>query len=762
MFSLDSPLRRKFKRFIHLLSIMLAILIFSTYNLSAIAVGITPKDITINTIKANAKVYRDLDYSDLTDWESATKGFMGKLPYPAVIDNGEVDSGRKVYWDLGQYKFLITDADDPQAATEFDARIPTTNPDILPDAPSTANPSLWRNAQLNMQHGLYKVYPDPDVEDISIPGDIYQLRGYDLSVMTLVKSDNGWIVIDPLTSQETAETALALAHDSFEGLFSDEFVNDDQGKLPVSAVIYTHSHIDHFGGVRGVVDEDNVFSGDVVTGNISPTSDPTHIHIYAPEGFLEEAVSENVLAGNVMSRRASYMYGNLIPKIETGQIDGGLGKTTSSGTPTLIPPTDIIDSTTQPTSIDGVAIEFQNVPGSEAPAEMLFYFPGLGALCASEDATHTMHNLYTLRGAKVRDALGWAKYLNETIERFGSTVAVVFASHHWPTWGNTEVVDYLKKQRDLYKYIHDQTLRYANQGYTMLEIAEMLELPPSLAEEWYNRGYYGSLSHDVKAVYQRYLGWFDGNPANLHELPPEQAGDKYIEYMTAGVNNLDGLVAKARAEYDAAQNDDDTPYRWIAKLMSHVVFGHCKDFDIGDNTDCDAARNLEADALEQLGYQAESGPWRNFYLTGALELRNPINPDLPTPEAASPDIVTSMTAEMFFDYIALHVKGLEAALNNENYTFNIVSLDEQTFEPQETYFLELENGVLNYAKRIASTPGANTTIYITRSAFNDIILEGNLDGLTMDNFHYEGNIEDFKTFINGLDKFEFWFGIVTP
>ncbi len=765
MFLIDSPLRRKFKRFIHLLSIMLAILIFSTYNLSAIAVGITPKDITINTIKSNAKVYRDLDYTDLTDWESATRGFMGKLPYPAVIDTG-TGSEHKVNWDLGQYKFLITDADDPQAGTDFDARIPTTNPDILPEAPPTANPSLWRNAQLNMQHGLYKVTPEPDATDV--PGDIYQLRGYDLSVMTLVKSDNGWIVIDPLTSQETAEAALALAHDTFNNPaivngFEPKYLDDGNGKLPVSAVIYTHSHIDHFGGVRGVVDESNVFSENVVTGNISTTSDPTNVHIYAPEGFLEEAVSENVLAGNVMSRRASYMYGNLIlPNVlnlgDRGQIDGGLGKTTSSGTPTLIPPTDIIDSTTGSTSIDGVAIEFQNVPGSEAPAEILFYFPDLYALCASEDATHTMHNLYTLRGAKVRDALGWAKYLNETIERFGNRVEVVFASHHWPTWGNTEVVEYLKKQRDLYKYIHDQTLRYANKGYTMLEIAEMLELPPSLAEEWYNRGYYGSLNHNVKAVYQRYLGWFDGNPANLHELPPEQAGDKYIEYMIAGVNNLDDLVAKAQSDYDDGQ------YRWVAKVMSHVVFGPCHDIDpgftMGLTASCDAARNLEADALEQLGYQAESGPWRNFYLTGALELRNPINPDLPTPETASPDIVTSMTAEMFFDYIALHVKGLEAA--DRDYTFNIII---QNPDPGKNYVLDLENGVLNYVQKSIPDAGANTSIYIDdRSVLNDLIL-GNMtigEAAASGLVSLTGSPEDFQDFLTLLDEFEFWFGIVTP
>ena len=729
---------------------------------STIALTADIKDAECSTKKANQQVLKDLPFKNTEDFDLATKGFIAKLSDPVLIPpDGEPEKIGKI-WNLDQYQFLLENE-----------RVPS-KPKKLPAAPNTVNPSLWRNAQLNMQHGLYKVKPG-----------IYQIRGYDLAEITLVEGKNGWIVIDPLTSNETATAAMDLVDRNMENMELQKH-SGQTDPLPVSAIIYTHSHIDHYAGVQGLFDRD------------AKPIQPSEIPIYAPEGFLEEAVSENVLAGNVMSRRASYMYGNLIDKKETGQVDGGLGKTTSAGTVSLFAPTRIIstdaiydaetgeeildtgDAETgkdisdkdekkkfPKTTIDGVKIQFQNVPGSEAPAEMLFYFPDFQALCVSEDATHTMHNLYTLRGAKVRDAIGWAKYLNEAINEFGDNIDVVFASHHWPTWDkdetpdNNEAVEYLKKQRDLYKYIHDQTLRFANQGYTMLEIAEMLELPKSLSEEWYNRGYYGTLNHNVKAVYQRYLGWFDGNPAHLYSLPPEDAGAKYVEY-----------IGGARAAIDKAKEDfTNGEYRWVAQVMSDVVFGTCKGnlppykdkrYD-EDKQNCINATRLEADALEQLGYQAESAPWRNFFLTGAQELRNGVPKDKAHDSEIS-NTIDAMTSDLLFDYMAIRLDGVKAE-HLKKYTFRIKfpHIDEQ-------YLLSVENSVLNYTKedynqeydrnyRASTKP--DTTIEIERNDFNEIIRTEKFEDLI--NYVPPEDAEKFREFVNLLDKnIPFWFNIVLP
>ena len=763
---------------------------------------VPPKAPTALTTSENAAVLDDLPFENTDDFDFATRGFIDKLPdtwkipeSPNPIKDGSI-------WNLEQYQFLL---DKNGEVAEIPTGVEEKNQ--LPDAPDSVNPSLWRISQLNMQHGLYEVKPG-----------IYQVRGYDLAEITLVEGDNGWILIDPLTSNETAEAALLLANSNIgkeagentasmvlpkhPNLTADPTATPEELKalFPVSAVIHTHSHVDHYAGVEGIIDPANVKSD----------SNPTGIPIYAPEGFFEEAISENVLAGNVMTRRASYMYGNLISKNENGQVDGGLGKTTSAGTSSLIAPTDIIHTTGERITVDGVDIIFQNVPGSEAPAEMMFYFPEYHALCASEDATHTMHNLYTLRGAKVRDALGWSKYLSETIELFGDDAQVVFASHHWPTWDEpdtedkNEVVEYLKKQRDLYKYIHDQTLRLANQGQTMLEIAEELQLPDSLAKEWYNRGYYGTLNHNVKAVYQRYLGWFDGNPANLYMLPPEKSGYKYIQYM----GGPDTAIAKAQEEFNTPQGIDT--YRWVAKVMSDVVFGYCKQppengIDPGlvlIHAYCTEAQNLEADALEQLGYMSESGPWRNFFLTGARELRNGIPNYLPAPQAPSLNNLHTMTSEMLFDYMSIRLNGPEAA--NYEYTFNIIFPD-----VNEQYLLSVENGVLNYKDKLEVNP--NTTIIINRPEFDSLIFGekeippqnptpgankaiqqlicspaqtsrnasqqyvcttmGNTSKPEIGNnqnepeyvdFTYSGDLNAFQNFLDLLDEFEFWFNIVLP
>jgi alkyl sulfatase BDS1-like metallo-beta-lactamase superfamily hydrolase len=494
------------------------------------------------------------------------------------------------------------------------------------------------------------------------------------------------------------------------------------GRKPIVAVIYTHGHVDHWGGVKGVIDEADVKAGKV--------------KVIAPEHFLEHAISENVIAGNVMSRRASYMYGNLLPKDPLGQVGAGLGQTTSSGQVTLIDPTDDVTHTGQTMTVDGLEIEFQLTPGTEAPAEMNFLFPKYRALCMAENCSHNMHNLYTLRGAQVRDAKAWAHYIDEAIETFAGRYDVIFASHHWPTWGVEAGADYLKKQRDMYKYLHDETLRLANQGYTLLEIPEIIELPAELFRAWYNRGYYGSVNHNVKAIYQRYLGFFDGNPANLHPLPPEAAGKKYVEFMGGAAN----LLANARKAFDQGE------YRWVAQVVNHLVFAD------PENTD---ARALQADALEQLGYQAESGPWRNFYLSAAKELRDGVV-DLGAPKTTSADVIRATPLDMFFDLLAVRLNGPRAAGKVITINANFTDIGAQ-------YVLTVENGVLHYAAG-KQTPAADVTLTMPRTALDEIVLgEATPAGkLAAGEASITGDQAKLVEFLSLLDTFEFWFNIVTP
>ncbi len=533
------------------------------------------KEATEFTTTANRALLEELLWEDVQDFENASRGFIASLDDPII----EGENGRAV-WNLDAYPFLAEET-----------------------APPSVNPSLWRQSRLVANyHGLFKV-----------TDGVYQIRGFDLSVMSIIESDNGYVVIDPLISADVARAGMALVYQHV-------------GHKPVVAVIYTHSHIDHWGGVKGVISQADVQAG--------------KIKVIAPEHFMEHAVSENVIAGNVMTRRASYMYGNLLPKDPKGQVGAGLGQTTSTGLVTLIAPTDDITHTGQKMMIDGLEIEFQMTPGTEAPAEMNFLFPKYRALCMAENCSHNMHNLYTLRGAPVRDAKAWAYYIDEAIDVFNGRYDVIFASHHWPTWTAESGVEFLKKQRDMYKYLHDETLRLANQGFTMLEIPELIELPADLFHAWYNRGYYGSINHNVKAIYNRYLGFFDGNPATLHPLPPEAAGKKYVEFMGGAEN----LLAQARASFDKGE------YRWVAQVVNHLVFAD------PDNT---AALDLQADALEQLGYQAESGPWRNFYLSAAKELRDGVI-DLDTPQLGS-DVIKATPLDMFFDLLAVRLIGPKAA-----------------------------------------------------------------------------------------------------
>jgi alkyl sulfatase BDS1-like metallo-beta-lactamase superfamily hydrolase len=434
-----------------------------------------------------------------------------------------------------------------------------------PQAPHTVHPALWEQARLNNAHGLFEVAPR-----------LWQVRGYDISNVSFIAGDTGWIVIDPLTSTEAARVALELA-------------NTHLGERPVVAVIYTHSHADHFGGVLGVTSQEEVDAG--------------RVRVIAPVGFLHEAVSENLLAGPAMNRRGGYQFGTRLPAGPDGYVDCGLGKRIFPTGISLIVPTEDITHTGEELVVDGVRIVFQLTPETEAPAEMNFYFPDFGWLCTAENCTHTMHNLVPIRGAKIRDSLAWSKYANEALHLYGGQAELVFASHHWPRWGNQDVQDFLRLQRDLYRWMHDQTLRFANHGMTPLEIAEHLQLPEEFLAQGHTRGFYGDLVHNVKAVYQRYLSWYDGNPSRLHPHPPTEAGRRYVEFM----GGIEALLAKAQVSFDEGD------YRWVAEVMNHAVFAHPEHSGV---------RELLAATYEQLGYQAQSATFRNAYLTGAMELRD--------------------------------------------------------------------------------------------------------------------------------------------
>ncbi|QXC61778.1 MBL fold metallo-hydrolase [Aquihabitans sp. G128] len=603
------------------------------------------------------------------------RAVRGRLAEP----EGPVASGSGWHvWDLGQYHFLDQ------------------------EPPPEVHPSLWRQARLNNEAGLFEVAPG-----------FHQVRGLDLANLTVVEGTEGRIVIDPLTSAQTARAALDL-------------VDRHLGPRPVTAVIYTHSHVDHFAGVRGVVDE-----ADVVAGRV---------RVIAPSGFLEAAVSENVVAGNAMTRRASYMYGALLPRGPRGHVDAGLGK----GVPLLaeqglIAPTEEVAETGTELVVDGVRITFQVTPDTEAPSEMNFHFPDHRVLCMAENCTCTLHNLYTPRGAPVRDALAWSKYLQEAIELYGDTSDVLFASHHWPTWGRQELVAHLGRQRDTYRFLHDQTLRLANHGLVAAEIAEELRLPPALEGEPSSRGYYGTVSHNAKAVYQRYLGWFDGNPAHLQPHPPVAAAERYVD----AVGGADALLAKARVSFDAGD------FRWVAELVNHLVFADPENLE---------ARALQADALEQLGYQAESAPWRDFYLTGAQELRHG-HPTSRPGSGPGADTVAAMTTELLFDYLGIRIDGLRAA--ERSWHLDVVVTDRS-----ERWRLGVERGALHAvavpAEQVADDVGlevAGPHAAVAALVFGSrplADLEGDGDLVVT------GDRDALLALLAVLDRFSLMFPIVTP
>jgi alkyl sulfatase BDS1-like metallo-beta-lactamase superfamily hydrolase len=608
-----------------------------------------------------------MPFADTRDFEDASRGLVARLD-PCVVHAAD---GR-VVWDNDSYDFL-------------DA-----------DVPDTAHPSLWRQSRLVSMQGLFEVREG-----------IYQVRGLDLSNITFVEGETGVIVIDPLISTETAAAALAL-------------YREHRGDRRVTAVIYTHSHIDHFGGVKGVIAQADVDSGAVA--------------VVAPAGFVEHAVAENVYAGTAMSRRAGYMYGATLERGPAGQVGAGLGQTTSTGSVTLIEPTLEITTTRQEEVLDGIRIVFQMAPGSEAPAEMHFYFPDLRALCLAENATHTLHNLLTLRGALVRDPRAWAGYLTEVIDLFCDDAEVAFASHHWPTWGTDRIVEFLSLQRDLYAYLHDQTLRMLNRGLVGSEIAEQMELPPALEAAWHTHGYYGSVSHNVKAIYQRYMGWYDGNPAHLWQHPPVEAAVRYVGFM----GGADAVVAKARASYDAGD------LRWVAEVLGHVVFAEPAHAE---------ARALLADTFEQLGFGSENGTWRSVYLSGATELRHG---SFGTPAGAgSEDLMAALSPEMFFDALAIRVDGPRAW--DERLTIDVRITDTGAY-----HRLLLANGVLTYSPKERPEP-ADATIRLPRRALA-LLASGTADpgALAAAGVEITGDASVLGRLLALLEEPDPDFAIVTP
>ncbi|EIM8805296.1 MBL fold metallo-hydrolase, partial [Salmonella enterica] len=621
------------------------------------------KDATQYTQQINQQYIKNLPFSDRQDFADAQRGFIAPLPDHGILNNTD----GKPYYRADDYKF-----------------------DINASAPQTINPSLWRQSQLNGISGLFKV-----------TDRMYQVRGQDISNITFIEGKTSLIVIDPLVTAGAAKASLDLYY-------------QNRPHRPIVAVIYTHSHTDHYGGVKGIVSEEEVKSGKV--------------QIIAPEGFMEEAISENVLLGNIMSRRALYSYGLLLPHTPQGNIGNGLGVTLTTGLPTIIAPTKLITKTGEKMTIDGLEFEFLMAPGSEAPAEMHFYIPALKALCTAENATHTLHNFYTLRGAKTRDTSKWTEYLNETLDMWGSKAEVLFMPHTWPVWGNQHINDYIGKYRDTIKYIHDQTLHLANQGYTMNEIGDMIKLPKNLENNWASRGYYGSVSHNARAVYNYYLGYYNGNPADLHPYGQVEMGKRYVKA-------LGGSAHAINLARDAYRQGD---YRWAAELLKQVIAANPGD---------QAAKNLQADTFEQLGYQAESATWRGFYLTGAKELREGVH-KFNHGTTNSPDTIKGMTVEMLFDYMAVRLDSSKAAGKDISLNFNLSDGDNLN--------LTLENSVLNYRQSLQ--PKSDASFYMSRTDLHDVLTgQAKMAELVKaKKVKVIGNAVKLDEIIGCLDNFDLW------
>jgi alkyl sulfatase BDS1-like metallo-beta-lactamase superfamily hydrolase len=625
-----------------------------------------------HTVKHQAGVRESINLSEQQDFIEANRGLIAKEE-EVLVKN---DQGKTI-WDTSQYNF------------------------IKGEAPASVNPSLWRQAKLNNIHGLFKVSEG-----------IYQIRGYDLSNITIIEGKTGWVIVDTLTASETAKAAMDFAR---------KHLNNEDHHKPIKAIIYTHSHIDHFGGINGILSAEE--------------AKQKNVRIIAPLGFTEAVTSENILVGLAMGRRAMMMYGRHLSRSERGHVGSGLGKSPAYGSFGFIQPTEIIDHTGQTLEIDGLQFIFQYAPESEAPAELTFYLPERKAFCGAELVSRTMHNLYTLRGAKVRDALKWSSYINEARRLFAES-EVYFASHHWPMWGQENISSFLAKQADGYQFTHDQSVRLINEGFRADEIAESIRFPEALQQSFSNRGYYGTLKHNSKAVYQNYMGWYDANPANLNPLPVSSSAEKYIELM----GGPDVVIEASNIAYKEGQ------YRWAAELLNKLVFAKPKNKQ---------ARHLLANTYDQLGYQSESGPWRDVYLSAALELRHgkpkeKLDPSLMT------DVLKETPSEYFMDSISVNMNG--RAAEGLKLIFNFSFSD-----TGENFIITIDNSVFHYKKSPPSKE-ANASIKISRSLFIELITkQGEAGaGLFGDDFELEGSKLDLLKFLRLIKSPNADFNIVTP
>ena len=620
------------------------------------------------TVEVNSSVYSLLDFEDTSEYDNAVRGLIDA---PEVLELKDADG--KLVWSQAAYSFL----------NDYEK------------APDTVNPSLWENTRNNHAYGLFEVCEG-----------IYQVRGYDMSNLTVVKGDTGWILFDPLMSIECSQAAMQL-------------IEKNLGSYPVKAVIISHPHADHFGGILGVMKEEDAADASL---SIEEQLASGKIPVIVPEGFAEHAIAENVYAGKAMTRHANYQYGVLLTPGVTGKMAQGIGMGQSTGTVSYLAPTYEIKTTGETLVIDGIKMEFQMTPGTEAPAEMNTWFPQFKALWVAENCTGTLHNLYTLRGAQVRDGAAWAGYITEAVTRYGAEVEVAFQSHNWPHWGNQVVNEYLVNTAAVYKFINDQTLTYINQGYTSDEISNMIELPEALAKNWYTRQYYGTVAHNSKAVYQKYMGWYDANPVNLNPLMPSESAKKWVEYL----GDMDAVLRMAKADFDNGE------YQWVAEITNTIVYA--------DPTN-EAARLLCADALEQLGYQAESGPWRNAYLTAALELRYG-NQAMNAAQTKSSGFVLQMTAEMMFDYMGILMD--KDALADKDFTINVTLTD-----VNEQHVLHVKNGVL-LVYEDAQRTNADVSLTCPKNALF-YILTNNQQGLAA--IPMQGNAELITLLAQSMNQF---------
>lgn len=629
------------------------------------------KAATEHTVEINSAIYSVVDFEDKTEYEFATKGLIDA---PEELELKDADGN--VIWSQKAYSFV----------------------DNYEKCPDTVNPSLWENTKNNHAYGLFEVCEN-----------IYQVRGYDMANLTLIKGDSGWIVFDPLMSVECTQAAMQL-------------VEKNLGELPIKAVIISHPHVDHYGGIKGVMTNEQAADS---TLSLEEQLASGKIPVIVPEHFTEHAVSENLYAGKGMGRRASYQYGVFLEQSETGRVAMGIGMGQSTGTVSFIRPTYEIENTGETYVIDGVSMEFQMTPGTEAPAEMNIWFPEMKALWVAENCTATLHNLYTLRGAQVRDGNAWAKYITEAISLYGNDAQVTFQSHNWPHWGNELINDYLADTAAVYKFINDQTLTYINQGYTSDEISNMIELPDELAKNWYTRQYYGTVAHNSKAVYQKYMGWYDANPVNLNPLEPTESAKKWVEYL----GDTDEVLRKAKADYENGE------YQWVAEVTNVLVYAD------PENT---AARLLCADALEQLGYQAESGTWRNAYLSAALELRSGNAAEKGANAKSDGSVLKNITAEMVFDYVGILLD--KKALKDEEFTINVNVTD-----TNEKISLNFVNGaLLQYHNYSAEAP--DLTITCPRAALA-LILQKDMNKISA-SMKLEGDTSKLELIINNLNQFD--------